>query len=86
MPWRQSSGRDRCHDCKKTVDLGAAVFVGERTPATWCELCAEATLGQTLGDAHEVPQFLRVDTALQGMRELVEKFKPKVRPTWGERE
>lgn len=86
MSWRQSSGKDKCHDCKQPVALGAPVYVGELTPATWCEHCAGSSLKKVLGDAQEVPKFVSVETKLQGMRELVAKFAPKVRPNWGERD
>lgn len=60
MSWRESNGRDACHSCKRTVDLGAPVYCGERTPAYWCERCAADVLGRVLGDGEEVPKYRHV--------------------------
>lgn len=47
MSFRQSSGRDLCNRCRQTPDLGAPVYVSDRTPgACWCEGCALEVLGQ----------------------------------------
>jgi tRNA G26 N,N-dimethylase Trm1 len=86
MSWRQSSGRDRCNDCRVTVPEGAALYVGELTPAKWCEACAGKNLQKHLGDSEDVPKHLPVATGLTGMRELLAKFAPKVRRSWEERE
>lgn len=41
MPWREASGREPCNSCRRTPHLGAPVYRGELTPATWCESCAK---------------------------------------------
>ena len=84
MTWRQSSGRDVCNACRRVVDLGAPLYVGERTPATWCEACAATALHQTLSDSVTVPKHVPVATGLVGLRELVAKFAPKVARDWNE--
>lgn len=83
MPWRQSTGTERCNDCRKEVDLGAPLYVGELTPAFWCQLCA---LQMGKSPDGPVPAKLPVAHGLTGLRELVEKFAPKMARSWQERE
>lgn len=47
MSWRQSTGRDDCNRCRRVVDLGAALYVGEHAPSTWCEPCAAEVFGKS---------------------------------------
>lgn len=48
MSFRQATGRDTCNRCRQTPDLGAPIYVSDRTPgAVWCEGCAAGVLGQT---------------------------------------
>jgi hypothetical protein len=55
MSWRESSGRESCNVCRKPVDLGAPLYVGEHTPSFWCLNCAASTLG--LSPDGPVPKF-----------------------------
>lgn len=47
MSWRESSGRESCNRCRKAVDIGAPLYVGEHTPCFWCEACAADVFGVT---------------------------------------
>jgi len=58
MSWRQSTVRDICHDCRQPIT--GPLWQGDHTPAVWCETCAGAALGKTLGDAQDVPRHLPV--------------------------
>ncbi len=60
MPFRQATGRESCWHCRKVLDLGAPLYIGEQTGGKWCEACA-AVMGRTVDGP--VPRV----TALGGM-------------------
>lgn len=45
MSFRESSGRETCNTCRRVVDLGAPLYVGQHTPSFWCADCAATVLG-----------------------------------------
>jgi hypothetical protein len=90
MSWRQSSGRETCNRCRRVVDLGAPLFVGPLTGATWCEADAGEVLGQYV-DGHDLPvhaaPMVGLDEAGAGkISELRAKYAPKVARNWGDRD
>ena len=91
MSWRQSTGRVTCNACRRIMDIGAPFYQGEFTPGTWCEPCAGERLGKFVDGTTALPVRAEPMTGLdpeasETLRGLRERFAPKVRPTWTERE
>ncbi|MBP8273643.1 MAG: hypothetical protein KAY59_04395 [Acidobacteria bacterium] len=86
MSFRQASGRETCNSCRKRLDAGAPVYVGELTPAFWCESCA-LEMGKAPGGP--VPAVRPVDGMegiAAGTRALAKKYRFTPPASWQERE
>jgi hypothetical protein len=71
MPFRLGSGRDCCNDCRRKIDLGAPVYVGDLTGMRWCEACAAANLGRTVeGPVPAVLGLRGMDSIREGIEAL----------------
>lgn len=86
MPFRQASGREKCWHCRKTVDLGAPLYVGEQTPGLWCEPCAGTQLGRTVdGPVPLVTQLGGMAGIREGLAALARKHNWTPPKAWNER-
>lgn len=86
MPFRQATGRETCNACRKRLDVGAPVYVGELTPAFWCESCA-AEMGKTPdGPVKATRDVGGMSGIAEGIRALAQKYHFTPPKTWHERE
>jgi tRNA G26 N,N-dimethylase Trm1 len=85
MPFRQATGRETCNDCRKKLDLGAPVYVGDITGMKWCEACA-AEMGRTVdGPVPRVTALGGMAGIREGLEALARKYRFTPPPSWNER-
>jgi hypothetical protein len=85
MPFRQSTGREACWHCRKVLDLGAPLYIGEQTGGKWCEACA-AEMGRTVeGPVPAVLGLRGMDSIREGIESLARKYRWTPPTSWTER-
>jgi hypothetical protein len=85
MPFRQATGRESCWHCRKVLDLGAPLYIGEQTGGKWCESCA-AEMGRTVdGPVPRVTAIGGMAGIREGLEALARKYRFTPPPSWHER-